>query len=73
MPEYLTPEYQRRAAQKYLAKFKEIKLRTLPEEHEAITAHAKAAGDKSTVAFIMRAIYETMERDRQKMQESKQE
>lgn len=68
MPDYSTPDYQRRAARKYLSKFKEIKLRTLPEEHEAITAHAKAAGDKSTVAFIMRAIEETMERDKQKMQ-----
>ncbi len=58
-----TPEYQKKAVKKYLAKFKEVKLRFLPEEHEAIVAHAKAMGDKSTAAFIARAIHETMERD----------
>ena len=58
-----TPEYQIKAVKKYLAKFKEVKLRLLPEEHEAIVKHAQAMGDKSTVAFISRAIHETMDRD----------
>jgi len=58
-----TPEYQINAVKKYLSKFKEVKLRFLPEEHDAIVEHAKMMGDKSTVAFISRAIHETMERD----------
>ncbi len=62
-----TSESQLRASKKYLAQFKEIRIRTLPEEHEAIVAHAKTMGDKSTVAFISRAIQETMERDNEKM------
>ena len=62
-------EAQRRALKKYLSKFKEIRLRVLPDEHEAIVAHAKAMGDKSTVAFISRAIHETMERDLEKLKD----
>ena len=64
-----TPEYQINAVKKYLSKFKEVKLRLLPEEHEAIVSHAKAMGDKGTVAFISRAIHETMERDLDKNRE----
>lgn len=64
-----TPDYQINAVKKYLAKFKEVKLRFLPDEHEAIVAHAKAMGDKSTVAFISRAIHETMERDLQRKEQ----
>ncbi len=58
-----TPDYQINAVKKYLSKFKEVKLRLLPEEHEAIVRHAQAMGDKSTVAFISRAIHETIEHD----------
>lgn len=58
-----TSDSQLRASKKYLAQFKEIRIRTLPDEHDAIVAHAKAMGDKSTVAFISRAIHETIERD----------
>ena len=54
-----TSESQLRASKKYLAQFKEIRIRTLPEEH--------TMGDKSTVAFISRAIQETMERDNEKL------
>lgn len=61
-----TPQYQIDASKKYLSKFKEIRLRVLPEEQKAIVEHAKAMGDRSTVAFISRAIHETMERDRAK-------
>lgn len=59
-----TPEYQLRAAKKYHAKFREMRFRVLPEEQELIIAHAKEAGDKSTSAFIIRAIREAMERDK---------
>jgi predicted HicB family RNase H-like nuclease len=58
-------ERRRESIKKYLSQFKEIRIRVLPEEHEEIVAHAKKMGDKSTVAFISRAIHETMERDRQ--------
>ena len=64
-----TSDSQLRASKKYLAQFKEIRIRTLPAEHETIVAHAKAMGDKSTVAFISRAIHETMERDLARNQE----
>lgn len=64
-----TSDSQLRASKKYLAQFKEIRIRTLPDEHEAIVAHAKAMGDKSTVAFISRAIHETMERDLQRKEQ----
>ncbi len=58
-----TPDYQMRALKKYQAKFKEMRFRVLPEDQEAIIAHAKRVGDKSTSAFIIRAIKQTMERD----------
>ena len=63
-------EAQRRALKKYLSKFKEIRIRVLPAEHEAIVSHAQEMGDKSTVAFIARAIRETMERDQEKKAEA---
>ena len=59
----ITPEYQKKAIKKYLSKFKEIRVRVLPERHEEIVSHAKKMGDKSTVAFVERAIRETMDRD----------
>lgn len=62
-----TPEYQLRAIKKYQEKFREIRIRVLPEEQDAIISHAKKAGDKSTSAFVIRAIHETMERDQAKM------
>ena len=58
-----TPDYQLRAVKKYQERFREIRFRVLPEEQEAIIAHAKAMGDKSTSAFLIRAVKETMERD----------
>lgn len=62
-----TPDYQIRAVKKYQEKFREIRFRVLPEEQEAIIAHAKAVGDKSTSAFLTRAVRETMERDNEKL------
>lgn len=58
-----TPESQLKSNKKYLSKFKEIKLRLLPENYAQVVSHAKAIGDRSTVAFISRAIQETMDRD----------
>ena len=71
--QFKTSESQRRASKKYLSKFKDVKVRFLPEEHEAVVAHAKTMGDRSTVSFIMRAIHEAMERDKKKMQKKKKE
>lgn len=68
-----TPDYQIKAVKKYQDKFKEIRFRVLPEEQEAIIAHAKAAGDKSTSAFLIRAVRETMERDRIKQEKQNEE
>ena len=62
-----TPDYQLRAAKKYQEKYKEIRFRVLPEEQEEIIAHAKTTGDRSTSAFLIRAVRETMERDREKL------
>ena len=59
-----TPDYQIKAVKKYQDKFKFFKIAALPEEHDAIVAHAKAMGDRSTTAFILRAIRETMEREK---------
>jgi uncharacterized protein (DUF1778 family) len=58
-----TPDYQIKAVKKYQEKFKEIRFRVLPEDQEMIIAHAKAMGDKSTSAFLIRAVKETIERD----------
>lgn len=58
-----TPAYQIKAVKKYNSKFHELKLRFLPEEYSSIVSHAQEHGDKSTSAFIKRAIRETMVRD----------
>ena len=53
---------QRRATDKYLEKFDEMRVR-VPAGQKAVTkAHAEAQGE-SLNAFINRAITETMERD----------
>ena len=61
------PTYQqnKKAAQKYLAKMDEIRIR-MPKESglkEAIQAHAESKGE-SVQAFIIRAINEAMEREK---------
>ena len=58
-----TPAYQIKAVKKYNSKFHELKLRFLPEEYSTIVSHAQEHGDKSTSAFIKRAIQETMDSD----------
>lgn len=60
-----TPESTKRAIQKYLSKFIDMKIRVTPEYHEIIKQHAASLGE-SSAAFIKRAIAETMERDKNK-------
>lgn len=56
-------ESRRKATQKYLSKFVELKIRISPEYRDEIQRHAESTGE-STAAFMRRAIAETMERDR---------
>ncbi len=53
---------QRKATNKYLEKFDEIRTRVPKGRKEIIQAHAEAQGE-SVNGFINRAIDETMERD----------
>ena len=53
---------QRKATDKYLEKFEELRARVPKGRKEAIKAHAEAHKE-SVNAFINRAITETMERD----------
>ena len=60
-------EQRKKANEKYLATLDTITIR-MPKESglkEAIQAHAEAGGE-SVNAFILRAITETMERDKSK-------
>ena len=56
---------QRRATNKYLEKFEEIRARVPKGRKAAIQAHADQMGE-SVNAFIYRAISETMQRDNEK-------
>ena len=58
-------EARKRANQKYLDKFVEVKVRMFPEDRVSLQEHAAAMGE-STTAFVKRAIEETMARDLQK-------
>lgn len=58
-------QYKKKYNEKYLAKMDELRIR-MPKESglkDAIQAHASGHGE-SVQAFILRAITETMERDR---------
>ena len=55
-------EAQRRATNKYLEKFDEMRVRVPAGQKSVTKAHAEAQGE-SLNAFINRAINETMERD----------
>ena len=57
-----TTEAQKRAKQKYMERFVEIKVRMTPERRSEVQAHAQAQGE-STTAFINRAIDEQIKRD----------
>ncbi len=53
---------QRRATEKYLEKFDEMRVRVPAGKKELVKAHAEVQGE-SLNGFINRAITETMERD----------
>ena len=55
-------EAQRKATDKYLEKFDEMRVRVPKGRKETVKTHAEAQGE-SLNAFINRAINETMERD----------
>lgn len=56
---------QRKATDKYLEKFDEMRVRVPAGEKAKIKAHAEIQGE-SLNGFIIRAMDETMERDRRK-------
>ena len=58
-------EAQKRANDKWRAKFIEVRFRVTPEKKSVIDAHAKARHE-SVTAFLNRAVDETIERDNQK-------
>lgn len=55
-------EAQRKATDKYLEKFDEMRVRVPKGRKDTVKAHAEAQGESLNV-FINRAITETMERD----------
>lgn len=55
-------EAQRKATDKYLEKFDEMRVRVPKGQKDTVKAHAETQGE-SLNAFINRAITETMERD----------
>lgn len=55
-------EAQRRATNKYLEKFDEMRVRVPMGQKDVVKAHAEAQGE-SLNAFINRAITQTMEQD----------
>jgi len=62
MAEKKVSEAQRKATDKYLEKFDEMRVRVPKGQKDAVKAHAEAQGE-SLNAFINRAVTETMERD----------
>lgn len=52
------------ANKRYIEKFVEIKVRTTPQHRESVKAHASSTNE-SVNGFIIRAIDQTIERDRQ--------
>ena len=67
MAEKKVSKAQRRATNKYLEKFDDIRIRVPAGRKEELKAHA-AAHDESLNAFIVRAITQTVERDKARSQ-----
>lgn len=59
-----TTNAQKKAHQKYMEKYVEVKVRMTPLQRDVLQQHA-ADQHESATAFINRAIAETMERDKQ--------
>lgn len=60
---------QKRAHQKYMEQFVEVKVRMTPAQRTIVQEHATCM-QESTTAFINRAIAETMARDNEKKTEN---
>lgn len=58
-----TTDAQKKAHQKYMEKYVEVKVRMTPSQRDDLQQHA-ARQHESATAFINRAIAETMERDK---------
>ena len=58
-----TTDAQKKAHQKYMERYVEVKVRMTPSQREVLQQHAARLGESAT-AFINRAITETMERDK---------
>ena len=58
-----TTDAQKKAHQKYMERYVEVKVRMTPSQREVLQQHAACLGESAT-AFINRAITETMERDK---------
>lgn len=65
-------ESQLRANKKYHQKFHKLQVRMTHDEQEVLEAHINATGE-SVNAYVRRAIFETMERDKVKLQASETE
>ena len=62
---------QKRAHQKYMERYVEVKVRMTPSQREILQRRAAQLGESAT-AFINRAISEAMERDKQTMNSGNQ-
>lgn len=58
-----TTDTQKKAHQKYMEKYVEVKVRMTPWQRDVLQQHA-ARQHESATAFMRRAIAETMERDK---------
>ena len=57
----------KRANDKWREKFDEVRFRVPKGQKDMIQAHAEKVGDASVNAFLVRAVKETIERDKNKM------
>ena len=62
-----TTDAQKKAHQKYMEKYVEVKVRMTPSQRDVLQQHA-ARQHESATAFINRASAETMERDKNRNQ-----
>ena len=58
-------EARKKANDKWREKFEEVRFRVPNGQKEIIQSHAEKYGDASVNAFLVRAVKETMERDKQ--------
>lgn len=58
-------EARKKANDKWREKFEEVRFRVPKGQKDLIQEHAEKYGDASVNAFLVRAVKETMERDKQ--------